>query len=156
MQTLAFTRNSIMFQTFVSFSLTYMSLCLHVCLDTTCMPGSCQGQKRVLGPLELELQIVTGAGNLTQAFCKSSKCSNSWDISPGLWFIFKTIKVLVYDKLKNRGLERWLSLQTLAALAKNQSVIPQLFNTLALENLTPFSGLHRYLHVHMCACAHTH
>ena len=41
-----------------------------VCLCTTCVPGDCGGQKKVLGFLELELKMAVnchvGAGNQTQ------------------------------------------------------------------------------------------
>lgn len=39
---------------------------LHVWLNTTCMPGVHGGLKKVLGPLELELQMImchVGTGN---------------------------------------------------------------------------------------------
>ena len=36
------------------------AFCQHVCLLSTCMPGAHESQKRVLGPLELELQEVVG------------------------------------------------------------------------------------------------
>lgn len=34
------------------------SVCLHMCLYTICMFGACGGQKRVSGPVELELEKV--------------------------------------------------------------------------------------------------
>lgn len=36
------------------------AFCRHVCLHSTCMPGAHESQKRVLGPLGLELQEVVG------------------------------------------------------------------------------------------------
>jgi hypothetical protein len=45
--------------------------CLHICLYTVCVPSTHRWQHRVLGHLELELQMVVNcsvaAGNLTQA-----------------------------------------------------------------------------------------
>lgn len=35
-----------------------MSLCLYVCICTMCIPGSHEGQKKVLNPLEVELPMV--------------------------------------------------------------------------------------------------
>jgi hypothetical protein len=50
-----------------------------VCLCVTCMTGAHEGQKRVLDPLEQNLQIVVShhvtAGNWTCVLCKSNKCS---------------------------------------------------------------------------------
>jgi hypothetical protein len=46
---------------------------------STCMPGTRRGQKRVLYPLQLELQkfviFHVGIRNQTQILCKSSQCS---------------------------------------------------------------------------------
>lgn len=36
--------------------------CLHICLRSTCVPGACGSQKRVLGSLQLELQTVVASG----------------------------------------------------------------------------------------------
>lgn len=33
-------------------------LCLYECVSTACVPAACRGQRRVLDPLELELQMV--------------------------------------------------------------------------------------------------
>lgn len=50
--------------------------CLHVCTCTTYLHG---GQKKALGPLGLELQVIVGhhvgAGKQTQVLSKSSKSS---------------------------------------------------------------------------------
>ena len=52
---------------------------LHVYLCTVFMPHVCRGQKRVLDPQELELQIAMSlhiiAENQTWVLCKTSKCS---------------------------------------------------------------------------------
>lgn len=44
-----------------------------------CMPGAHGDQKKVLGPLELELQVFVShhvdAGNLTQVMYQKNKCS---------------------------------------------------------------------------------
>lgn len=49
--------------------------CMYRHLYTTFAPSAYRGQKKVLGPLELELQIVMScrvrAGNQTQVLCKS-------------------------------------------------------------------------------------
>lgn len=37
-----------------------MSVYLHVCIDTMCMPGAHGGQKKASNPLELELEKVVG------------------------------------------------------------------------------------------------
>lgn len=42
---------------FVLFVLCVWVFCLHVCLCPTCMAGVCEGQKRALDPLKLELQM---------------------------------------------------------------------------------------------------
>ena len=48
------------------------------------MPGTHYGQKRVLEPVELRLQMVVShhvdAGNQSQVLCKSSQCS--YPLSP--------------------------------------------------------------------------
>ena len=53
--------------------------CIHVSICTMCMPDTHVVQKRVKGPLELELGIIVschvGAGNRTQVLCKKSQCS---------------------------------------------------------------------------------
>lgn len=45
----------------------FMSFCLHICLCTMDVSVTCRGQKRVSGPLKVELQMVVshclGAGN---------------------------------------------------------------------------------------------
>lgn len=38
----------------------YMNILLHVCMCITCLPGACEGQKRVSDTLELEFQRVVG------------------------------------------------------------------------------------------------
>lgn len=54
--------------------------CLKVYMHTRCMPGACRGQRRVLDPLELQLQTAVrphvSVGNWAWAFCKSSKSSS--------------------------------------------------------------------------------
>lgn len=35
-------------------------LCLHVSVCASCVPGACGGQKKLLNPLELELQMFVG------------------------------------------------------------------------------------------------
>lgn len=44
-------------------------LCLHMCISTTCVPGTCKGLKKVSDPQELDLQTVVSlcvdAGNGT-------------------------------------------------------------------------------------------
>lgn len=53
--------------------------CLHVDMCTMCVPGACGGQRKVLDPPELELQVVVshdiGAGDSTQILHKINKCS---------------------------------------------------------------------------------
>lgn len=45
----------------------YINACLHVCLHNTLMFGALEGQKRIVDPLELKLQIFVNhhvpAGN---------------------------------------------------------------------------------------------
>lgn len=57
-----------------------------VCPCTTCLPGVLRGQKRVWGPLNLELQRVaschTGAENESQDPVKGRQCFNPWALSP--------------------------------------------------------------------------
>lgn len=52
------------------FYLMCMSACLHVYMCVTCVPGAHGGQKRDLGPLELDLQRVisyhVGFGSLQE------------------------------------------------------------------------------------------
>jgi hypothetical protein len=56
----------------------HVNICLHVCICTTCLLGTCRGQMRALDSLELEVETVVshyaGARNKTQVFYKSSKC----------------------------------------------------------------------------------
>jgi hypothetical protein len=43
----------------------YLSVCMHVCLCTTCMPGAQGGQKRVFGhSLELWAVVVHHVGRV--------------------------------------------------------------------------------------------
>ena len=50
---------------------------MHICICTVCV--TCEGQKRVLDPLELELQMVmnqhVGARNQTQVLIRTNKSS---------------------------------------------------------------------------------
>lgn len=52
--------------------------CLRVCVFLLCI-WCHRGQKMVLGPLEVNFEVVVshfvGAGNRTGVLCKSSKCS---------------------------------------------------------------------------------
>lgn len=54
-------------------------MCVYHTHTSMCMPSSLEGQKKALGFLELELQIVmghhVGAKNHTWVFCKSRQCS---------------------------------------------------------------------------------
>jgi hypothetical protein len=56
-----------------------MNVCWHVFFFcTTCMPDAHRGQKSVLEPLKLELQIIVthlGTWNQTQVLWNSSQCS---------------------------------------------------------------------------------
>lgn len=56
-----------------------MSVYLHVCMWTMCLPGVCRVHKRVLDPLKLELQMVVGclvvARKKTWALFKSKQTS---------------------------------------------------------------------------------
>lgn len=52
---------------------------VYVCLlCITCVPGPCEGQKRILDLLDMELQTTVShhanAGSQTWVFCKSSQC----------------------------------------------------------------------------------
>lgn len=55
------------------------AFCLHAWLYTKCMPSGCGGQKRVLDPLEPELQMGVSrhicTGNQTQVPWNVSQCS---------------------------------------------------------------------------------
>lgn len=55
-----------------------MSVCLHVCVCTTCIFGAHGGQKRVLDPLELQLFVRhhVGVRHRTWVLCRSSLCSS--------------------------------------------------------------------------------
>lgn len=52
---------------------------VYVDVSITCMSGAYSGQKRVLDPLELELQMDVShhmdVGNYTQIFCTSNRCT---------------------------------------------------------------------------------
>ena len=75
-----------------------MCVCVCVCVSIffsvyACLcTGTLRGRKKVLDPLELELQVVVnwlimwamGAGNRTQVFCKSSKYSELMSLAPVL------------------------------------------------------------------------
>lgn len=56
----------------------YMIVCLHVCLCTVCVTDAKGDQKRVVDPLEVELQIAVchtvGARNRTLVLCRSNPC----------------------------------------------------------------------------------
>lgn len=52
-----------------------MSVCLHVCVCTICVPSARGGQKNVPNPLDLELEVCVSAGNWTQILCKISQSS---------------------------------------------------------------------------------
>lgn len=54
------------------FVLVCMSVWLHVCLCTTCVPGTLEGQRRVLDLLEQELQTVV-----------SHQSYGCWEFKPG-------------------------------------------------------------------------
>lgn len=58
-----------------------------------CMPGDPGGQKRVLGPLELELQMVISAVWMLELEPKSSEGASSilsyYAVSPAPWSTFK-------------------------------------------------------------------
>lgn len=62
--------------------------CVRVCVYVHCVhTGACGGQQRASDPLNQELQTGKsrmGAGNQTQALCKSRKPPNVLSISPGL------------------------------------------------------------------------
>lgn len=51
--------------------------CLHVCLCSRCVPGTCRDQKSVSDPLELELRMVVShhvdVGTQTWNLCKSKR-----------------------------------------------------------------------------------
>lgn len=60
--------------------------CLHECLSTQhVLPGALEGQRKDSEPLELELQIVmnhlVGAENLTWILYKSNRCSLAAELS---------------------------------------------------------------------------
>lgn len=63
---LSYTPSSYLIFNFVLF---YVSGILPTCMCTTCVPGTHRDQKTVLGPLDLELQVVVcphvSAGNGT-------------------------------------------------------------------------------------------
>jgi hypothetical protein len=65
---------------FVLFVLCVWVFCLHVCLCPTCMAGVCEGQKRALDPLKLELQMLVnhyvGAGNQTTSSARAASAVN--------------------------------------------------------------------------------
>ena len=76
-----------------SFLLTLIILCawvfcLHECLCTTCMPGTCRGQKMVSDALELEFgelwAFIVGAGDQTWVLCRNAAVSalNCCAVSP--------------------------------------------------------------------------
>lgn len=61
--------------------------CLSINICSTCVHWTCRGQKRILGSLELEFQVVVNhvcAGTWTWVFCDNSKYSHCQAISPGL------------------------------------------------------------------------
>lgn len=64
------------------------TFCLCVCTCTSCMPGACGSQRRVLAPLKLEFLTViihhVDAGNWTRSFTRAS-------LSPCSWFSYLPI-----------------------------------------------------------------
>jgi hypothetical protein len=60
----------------LKFFFKYMYVFLHICLCTMCVCSTGEGQKRVLDPLELELQTVVShqvrAVKQTEVLCRSS------------------------------------------------------------------------------------
>lgn len=71
---------------FHSYIICVWAFCPRVCLCTACMPGANGGQKEVLDPLELDIQMVVnqhvGAGNWTQLPWKSNQALNKGAIAP--------------------------------------------------------------------------
>ena len=67
-----------------------MSVLLYICVIHE---YSTHDQNGVSGTLELEFQMAlihhVGSGNTIQGLHKSNKCFNYWDISPGVYMIFK-------------------------------------------------------------------
>lgn len=85
-----------------------VSLCLYVCIYTRCMPGSYEGQKKVLNPLEMELPMVvihhfstehwTGLSRLQPRehwllFLVVSLAFNEWTISLAVEFWFLKVDI---------------------------------------------------------------
>lgn len=56
-----------------------MYVCLHVHMCIMCVPSTLRSQKRVLGPLVLELQVAmnhhVSAGNQNSVLYKGNRCS---------------------------------------------------------------------------------
>lgn len=83
---------------------------LHVCMCTTYMPGACGGQKRVLDPLKIELQMFVSScvssGKQTSGFCKNNKCFNSGNSPDPGFFLFK-VRNVFGGSSKFRSCSRW-------------------------------------------------
>lgn len=62
-----------------------MCECVHVCVYTTCIPGTRRGQKKVADPLALKLEVsvhrLVGPGNQTGSSEKITSILNPWTIS---------------------------------------------------------------------------
>lgn len=79
----------------VLFIFNVCEFCLHVCLCTMYMHGAWGGQKRVLGPLGLELWMVVSSYvmlGITPGSSERAACaSDCWAISPGFRSLFYLI-----------------------------------------------------------------
>lgn len=79
----------------------FFNVCVCMCVYVYGVhAGACGGQQRALDPPDQELQAGesrVGAGNQTQALCKSRKPSNVLSISPGLTHLY-TLCSIEYKK----------------------------------------------------------
>lgn len=82
----------------------------HVYMCTTYMPGACGGQKRVLDPSKIELQMFASyhvsSGKQTSVLCKNNKCFNSANSPAPGFFLFKVGSVFGGSS-KFRSCSRW-------------------------------------------------
>lgn len=52
-----------------------MTVYLHLCMGTACVPGAHEDQKRAEVELHMVVSNHMGSGNQTWVFCGSNKCS---------------------------------------------------------------------------------
>ena len=91
-----------------------LPLCVYIYISIMCMPGALGGQKRVSGPLKLELHTAVsyhvGSETWTWVFQKNTQCSSPQSHALGLHhliFNFKKSFLLFYKKKQRTWLESY-------------------------------------------------